>query len=222
MAQVTEVGNTPPVQLPSGGAHGDHGASAAGPSGGGPSFSAVLTQTMAQATDGNGSGAKGAPHSGEHSTSAAIPSGGTHPGHLQIGGTNHIGEHGFQESALGLRAYRQQLIASNIANADTPGYKAVDIDFQEALRIARSVANTAPLMLSTTASGHISAQAISASPPYPLKYHTPSQASADGNTVEMDVERAKFAENSMMYEFSLDRVSGHFKMMMELYQNLKS
>jgi hypothetical protein len=58
-----------------------------------------------------------------------------------------------------VRAYRQQLIASNIANADTPGYKAVDIDFQEALRIARSIANTPPLTLSTTASGHISGQA---------------------------------------------------------------
>lgn len=219
---MTEIKNPPPVQLPSDGGHSNHGASTAGPTGGGQSFSAVLTQAVALATEGNGSGANGASHSGEHSTSAAIPNGGTHPGHLQIGGTNHLGEHGFQESALGLRAYRQQLIAANIANADTPGYKAVDIDFQEALRIARSVANTAPIALSTTASGHIPAQAISASPPYPLKYHMPSQASADGNTVEMDVERAKFAENALMYEFSLDRVSGHFKMMMELYQNVKS
>ena len=222
MAQVTGIGSPPPVELPSGGGHGDHSANTSGPSGSGQSFSAVLTQAVAQATDGNGTGANGTSHSGEHTTSAAIPNGGTHPGHLQIGRTNHVGEHGFQESALGLRAYRQQLVAANIANADTPGYKAVDIDFQEALRIARSVANTAPLALSTTAFGHISAQAISASPPYPLKYHTPSQASADGNTVEMDVERSKFAENAVMYEFSLDRVSGHFKMMMELYQNLKS
>ena len=222
MAPVTEIGSPPPVQLPSGGGHGDHGASNAGPSGSGQSFSAVLTQAVVQATEGNGPGANGASHSGEHSTSAAIPNGGTHPGHLQIGRSNHIGEHGFQESTLGLRAYRQQLIAANIANADTPGYKAVDIDFQEALRIARSVENTAPLMLSTTTSGHIPAQATFASPPYPLKYHTPSQASADGNTVEMDVERSKFAENAVMYEFSLDRVSGHFKMMMELYQNLKN
>ena len=43
----------------------------------------------------------------------------------------------------------------------------------------------------------------------------------DGNTVEMDVERSKFAENAVMYEFSLDRVSGHFKHMMEMLQNLK-
>jgi len=57
-------------------------------------------------------------------------------------------------------------------------------------------------------------------PLYPLKYQVPSQDSADGNTVDMDVERAKFAENSIMYEYSLDRVSGHFKMLMELYKNL--
>ena len=113
------------------------------------------------------------------------------------------------------------MIASNIANADTPGYKAVDIDFQEALGIARSIANTPPLTLSTTASGHIPGQVQSSAPPYPLKYPTPSQPGADGNTVDMDVERAKFAENSLMYEFSLDRVKGHFKHLMEMLQNLK-
>ncbi|MFY9328974.1 MAG: flagellar basal body rod protein FlgB, partial [Georgfuchsia sp.] len=120
-----------------------------------------------------------------------------------------------------IRAYRQQLIASNIANADTPGYKAVDIDFQEALRIARSVTNTAPLTLSNTTTSHLQGQTQFSAPPYPLKYHTPSQPSVDGNTVEMDVERAKFAENSVMWEFSRDRVSGHFKMMTELFQSLK-
>jgi len=122
---------------------------------------------------------------------------------------------------MGLRLYRQELIASNIANADTPGYKAVDIDFQEALRIARSAANTPSLTLSGTAAGHIPGQAQSSAPPYPLRYHTPAQPSADGNTVDMDVERSKFAENSVMWEFSRDRVSGHAKMMMEMLQNLK-
>ena len=151
-----------------------------------------------------------------------MPDGNAQQGLPLTGGANHAGEHGVQEAALGLRAYRQQLIASNIANADTPGYKAVDIDFKEALRIAQSVANTSPLTLSTTDVGHIAAQATSSASPYPLKYHTPSQPSADGNTVEMDVERSKFAENAVMYEFSLDQVSSHFKMMMELFKNLNS
>jgi len=123
--------------------------------------------------------------------------------------------------ALGVRAYRQQLIASNIANADTPGYQAVDIDVEEAMRIARSASQVPPTTLAITSSGHLSAAAVSAQPPYPLKYQVPSQDSADGNTVDMDVERSKFSENSIMYQFSVDRVSGHFKMLMELYQSLK-
>ena len=123
--------------------------------------------------------------------------------------------------ALGVRVYRQQLIASNIANADTPGYKAVDIDVEEAMRIAQSASQAPPTTLATTSSGHIAGEAVAVQAPYPLKYQIPSQDSADGNTVEMDVERTKFAENSIMYQFSVDRVSGHFKMLMELFQSLK-
>jgi flagellar basal-body rod protein FlgB len=169
----------------------------------------VLAQAVSQAPGGHG-----------HNATTSFSGGDSHPQHLPIGASNHGGEHGFQETALGLRAYRQQLIASNIANADTPGYRAVDIDFQEALRIARSVANTSPLTLSATAPGHIAGQSQFSAPPYPLKYHVPAQPSADGNTVEMDVERAKFAENSLMYEFSLDRVKGHFMHMLDMLKNL--
>ena len=199
MPSISGIGNPPPVQPPSGGGHSSHDITASVPSGGGQSFSTALAQTISQASGSNAS----------------------HPAHFPIGESNHGGEHGFQETALGLRAYRQELIASNIANADTPGYKAVDIDFQEAQCIAWSVANISALTLSTTASGHIPGQALSSTPAYPLKYHIPSQPSVDGNTVEMDVERAKFAENTVMWEFSRDRVSGHFKMMMEMLQSLK-
>ncbi len=136
-------------------------------------------------------------------------------------GANLTSGHGDQEAALGVRAYRQQLIAANIANADTPNYRAVDIDVPEALRIARSASTALPLSLSTTVAGHIPAQALFSAPRYSLKYHTPSQASVDGNTVEMDVERSKFAENAVMYEFSLDRVGSSLKKLMELFQTLK-
>jgi len=186
----------------------------------GSAFSIALTQAISQAAEGNKHGDRGGTGVG-HNTTASASNGSTHPQHIPIGALNHGSEHGFQETALGLRAYRQQLIASNIANADTPGYKAVDIDFQEALRIARLIANTTPLTLSATASGHIPGQTQFSAPPYPLKYHTPPQPSADGNTVEMDVERAKFAENALMYEFSLDRVKGHFMMTLEMLKNLK-
>lgn len=233
MPPVSGIGSPPPVQPPSGSGHDSHSASVAAPNGtAGPSFSATLAQAINQATvggnvhgahgsAGGGAGTNGASHSGGHNPDASIPNGGSHPRHFPIGASNHGGEHGFQETALGLRAYRQQLIASNIANADTPGYKAVDIDFQEALRIARSIANMPPLTLSTTASGHIPGQTQFSAPPYPLKYPAPSQPSVDGNTVEMDVERAKFAENTVMYEFSVDRVKGHFMMIAEMLKNLK-
>jgi flagellar basal-body rod protein FlgB len=102
----------------------------------------------------------------------------------------------FHERALGLRAYRQELLASNIANADTPGYKAVDIDITEAIRNGQS--STSKLQ---------------------LKYQVPSQGSVDGNTVDMDVERAKFAENALMYEFEVDRVKGFYKNMDDLLKN---
>ena len=152
---------------------------------------------------------------GGHGAGAFLPLSGTSQGFQSRGEKPH----GFQEVALGLRAYRQQLIASNIANADTPGYKAVDIDLGDALRIAQSA--TPPTALATTSVGHIAAQVSPLIPAYSLKYHAPNQASVDGNTVEMDVERAKFAENALQYQFSMDRVSGHFKMMIELFQNLK-
>ncbi|MBI3524757.1 MAG: flagellar basal body rod protein FlgB [Betaproteobacteria bacterium] len=135
---------------------------------------------------------------------------------------NASGGHGgrdFMEEVLGMRAYRQQLIASNIANADTPNYKAVDIDFQEALRISRS-ASTA-VNLTATDPRHVQGQAGNPLAAIPLKYPVPQQGNADGNTVDIDVERAKFAENALMYEFSLNRVSGHFKHLMELLASLK-
>lgn len=231
MPSVTGIGNQPTVQVPSGGEHGDHGVnSTASNASVGQPFSTVLAQAIGQAPEsaahgshggtGNGLSANGTSPSGASNATANTPNGGSHSAHFPIGKSDHVGEHGFQESVLGLRAYRQQLIASNIANADTPGYKAVDIDFQEALRIARSASNTSPLMLSTTVSGHISAQVSSSAPPYPLKYSSPSQQNVDGNTVDMDVERAKFAENAIMYEYSLDRVKGHFMMMQDLLKNL--
>ena len=132
------------------------------------------------------------------------------------GNHGHAG-HDFQQKMLGVRVYRQQILASNIANADTPGYKAVDIDIEEAAQIVKGASGSLPL--ATTATGHLSGGMQA--PPLPLKYHVPYQTAADGNTVEMDAERQKFSENSLMYQFSLDRVSGHFKHFMELLQNLK-
>lgn len=141
--------------------------------------------------------------------------------HIPLAGQQQQeGGEDIHEVAMGLRDYRQQLLASNIANADTPGYKAVDIDFQAALRIARTTMQGGSVKLSTTAEGHLSTPAPTQYSSIPLKYSIPQQPSIDGNTVEMDVERAKFTENVLMYQFSMDRVGGGYKERLELLKNL--
>jgi len=118
------------------------------------------------------------------------------PVHFPLPGlSNKALEHGFNERALDLRVYRQTLLASNIANADTPGYKAMDIDIEAALRDGKTSKTVTP------------------------QYVTPGQGSIDGNTVEMDVERVKFAQNALMYEYHVDRIRGHYKDMEELLKN---
>lgn len=119
----------------------------------------------------------------------------------------------FGEQALHLRALRQQVIASNIANADTPGYKARDFDFHAALNAARNPADT----LTRTASGHRAAAPATAAGG-PLLYRSTVQASVDGNSVDIDVERARFADNALRYEANLMFISGQIKTMLAAIQ----
>jgi flagellar basal-body rod protein FlgB len=91
----------------------------------------------------------------------------------------------FHQTALNTRAYRQQVIASNIANADTPNYKARDVDFREALTGALA-GKSGSLALSTTSARHLAA--AGASPlEANLKFRNDQQGAVDGNTVNMDV-----------------------------------
>ena len=122
----------------------------------------------------------------------------------------------FQQLALGLRAQRQQVLAGNIANADTPNYKARDFDFSTALKDAVAGRSSDPLPVATTASGHLAGSLESSSAR--LLYRTPTQASADGNTVDMDVERAQFSENAVQYEAGLTFITHQFKMMIAAVQ----
>ena len=150
----------------------------------------------------------------------AVQVGGSAPNFLPLASQPHgKSAHEVQEDALKLHAYRLQLIASNIANADTPNYKAVDIDFREALRLTQST--VASSNLNADRSHHLPGTGTNLQAAIPIKYSVPQQASADGNTVELEAERAKFAESAVRYEFSLNRVGGHYKMMMELLTNLK-
>ncbi len=127
----------------------------------------------------------------------------------------------FQQRALGLRAYRQQVLAGNIANADTPNYKARDFDFSTALKEAvAGRPDAGGLPVSKTNSGHMSP--TSGSGPVALLYRTPMQASVDGNTVEMDVERAQFSENAIRYEAGLRFLGGRIKTLMSAIQGQSS
>lgn len=113
---------------------------------------------------------------------------------------------GVHQRVLSLRAYRQQVLASNIANADTPHYKARDIDFRASLQAA-SGGTSGPLALVRTAPRHLPAGG-GAPAGTRLQYRTETQSSVDGNTVDMDVERAAFAENAIQYEASLTFING--------------
>ena len=105
---------------------------------------------------------------------------------------------GIHEEALKIRAKRAEVLASNLANADTPGYKARDFDFKAMLRKEAQP----PVRLVTTHSAHISDdKGIVASTE--MGYRIPQQASLDGNTVEVEREQSEFSENAMRYQASL-------------------
>jgi flagellar basal-body rod protein FlgB len=123
----------------------------------------------------------------------------------------------FNQTALNLRAARQELIASNIANADTPNFKAKDIDFASALKGAMS--GTPPkLAMAASAASHLSGEAGKTVMGAPVQYRNVLQPSADGNTVDMDVERAQFADNALRYEASVKFVSEDIKAILSAIQ----
>lgn len=108
---------------------------------------------------------------------------------------------GIHEQALHVRARRTEVLASNLANADTPNYKARDIDFREALQRASSQSANG-LNMALTNSRHIPGQAQGVPDP-DLKYRVPFQPSLDGNTVEAHIEQKEFATNAMEYQTTL-------------------
>jgi flagellar basal-body rod protein FlgB len=115
---------------------------------------------------------------------------------------------GIHEQALLLHGQRIGVLATNIANADTPNYKARDIDFSEVL------ANTGEgsLPMRVTQASHITIS-DGELPAGDLKYRNPYQASLDGNTVEMPVEQAAFAENNVRYQASLAFINSNIAQM---------
>lgn len=113
---------------------------------------------------------------------------------------------GVHDDSLLVRSKRTELLASNIANADTPGYKAQDIDFKQAMAIAQS--GEGNFKLETTNSHHIQGSGFSIDTD--IKYRVNHQPSVDGNTVETHIEKAEFAKNALEYSFSLEMLNKKF------------
>jgi len=113
----------------------------------------------------------------------------------------------FNATALRLRAYRAQVLAANIANADTPGYKARDLDFRAALR--RALDGDGAVRLRTTHPRHLAGGGDGLG--VQLAYRVPLQPSRDGNTVSLPLEQAAFARNTVMHAAALRFLNGQVK-----------
>jgi len=111
---------------------------------------------------------------------------------------------GVHEKALGLRSQRAEVLANNLANADTPGFKARDIDFQAML--ASQMESAAPLR--TSHERHMSGTAPATGE---LLYRNPIQPAIDGNTVDTQQEMAEFSKNALAFQASFQFLNSKFK-----------
>ena len=113
---------------------------------------------------------------------------------------------GIHAQALATHSRRAEVLANNIANADTPGYQARDMDFKQVLAGARND----QMNMNTTHRGHISGNASGLTSSAELLYRTPSQPSLDGNTVDLQIEQAEYAKNAMRFQSSFTFLNGKF------------
>ena len=118
---------------------------------------------------------------------------------------------GVHADALKLQSKRMEVIADNLANSDTPGYKARDIDFRAAM--ANAGGTDAPVKLATTNPGHLGTDPTTAAGAN-LKYRVPLAPALDGNTVDAQQEQAAFADNTVRYQATLTFLSSRFKSLM--------
>ncbi|MBN2647041.1 MAG: flagellar basal body rod protein FlgB [Thiotrichales bacterium] len=118
---------------------------------------------------------------------------------------------GIHEHALQVRTQRGQILASNLANADTPNFKARDIDFRAALALQQDAFHKESLPMQATSHRHLAGDTLLSTQDF-LKYRLPTQPSLDGNTVEAHIEKAQFMENAMQHQATLEfidsRISG--------------
>jgi flagellar basal-body rod protein FlgB len=116
----------------------------------------------------------------------------------------------FGEQALKLRTYRQSILGNNLANSDTPGFKARDIDFAQALKNEMAgISRSNGLQLVTTNNGHLKGRSTKEDPN--LLYRIPNQPAMDGNTVDGDIELSELTKNSVFTESALRILGGSIK-----------
>ena len=123
---------------------------------------------------------------------------------------------GVHADALKIRGQRTEVLARNLANADTPGFQARDLDFRAALAKASGAAGAeVPVSLATTSANHITtADAGGDGTNVNLKYRVPLAPSLDGNTVDVQMEQAAFAENAVRFQATLSFLSARFRGLM--------
>jgi len=117
---------------------------------------------------------------------------------------------GIHEKALSFRAQRAEVLANNIANADTPNYKARDMDFSSVLQAETDKVKNGHFALERTNSKHIEAEGVTLSDEA-LQYRTPSQPSIDQNTVDAQMEQSNYAENAVGFQASFTLLNSKFK-----------
>jgi flagellar basal-body rod protein FlgB len=119
---------------------------------------------------------------------------------------------GSAERALVYRSQRAEVLSNNIANADTPNFKARDLEFSDVLASQTKRGLAAPLSFKITNLKHIAANELAGDAHGgALLYRTPDQPSIDQNTVDQQVEVAKYAENEIRFETAFTRLNGAFK-----------
>lgn len=114
---------------------------------------------------------------------------------------------GIHESALRFRSERAAVLASNLANIDTPNYKAKDLDFKQAL--SQQMKKGSHFDVATTNERHIAATSLSGLDSE-LLYRTPQQPSIDGNTVEDQIEHAEYMKNTLAFQASFQFLNSKF------------
>ena len=120
---------------------------------------------------------------------------------------------GINEQDLGFRAQRAEVLANNIANADTPHFKARDLDFASVLASQADRQGSGPVSLARTNGQHINADGVELADPA-LRFRNPHHAAIDQNTVDLQVEQSMYTENAVQFQASFTLLNNKFKGLM--------